>query len=138
MWLIVIVLIVINIYSLKTLKDPANLRELKEKYTRFLENVPPQYPMLKNRSIINGYYDKGKEIGYNMNKGDEIGICMNGTSNQMFHVLIHELAHSTVKEYDHSEKFWRNFKDLKNHCSSIGIYDDIPAETEFCGKYIRD
>ncbi len=138
MLLIIIILIILNIYSLKTLKDPDNLRELKEKYTRFLDNVPPEWPMLKKRSILNGYYDKGKEIGYNVNKGDEIGVCMNGTSNEMFHVLIHELAHSTVKEYDHSEEFWKNFKKLKKHCVDIGVYQEIPEETEFCGKYIRD
>ena len=133
-----ILLILINVWSLVTLKEPENFKKLKERYTTFLKNVPPEWPMLKNRSIITGFYNKNKELGYNVNKGVEIGVCLGGTDNQMMHVLIHELAHCTVKEYDHSPQFWRNYEKLKKYCLDIGVYQEIPEVTNFCGKYIRD
>ena len=128
----------LNVWSLATLKQPDNLINLKKLYTQFLKNPPPQWPMLKKRSIITGFYNKKKELGYNVNKGTEIGVCLNGTTNQMMHVLIHELAHCTVKEYDHSPEFWKNYKVLKKHCLDLGVYQEIPETTKFCGKYIRD
>ena len=136
--LLFLILLVLNVWSLATLKQPDNLIKLKELYTQFLKNPPPQWPMLKKRSIITGFYNKNKELGYNVNKGTEIGVCLNGTTNQMMHVLIHELAHCTVKEYDHSPEFWKNYKVLKKHCVDLGVYQEIPETTKFCGKYIRD
>jgi len=136
--LLFLLLLVLNVWSLATLKQPENLKKVKELYTVFLNNVPPEWPMLKRRAIITGFYDKKKEIGYNLNKGEEIGVCLNGTPNQMMHVLIHELAHSTIDEYDHSPKFWENYRKLKKYCMDLGIYQEIPETTKFCGKYIRD
>lgn len=133
-----LILLVLNVLSLITLKQPENLRQLKALYTKFLKKPPPQWPMLKKRAIITGFYNKNRELGYNVNKGTEIGVCLNGTTNQMMHVLIHELAHCTVEEYDHSPEFWKNYKVLKKHCLDLGIYHEIPEATKFCGKYIRD
>ena len=138
MWRWIIPLVILNVMSVATLKEPDNLRKVKELYTIFLDNVPEKFPKLRNRSIITGFNGSGEEVGYNVNKGYEIGICMNGTPNQMFHVLLHELAHTTVKSYDHTEEFWKNLKELKSHCSRLGIYEEIPSHTAFCGKYIRD
>lgn len=133
-----ILLILLNVWSLMTLKQPENLKKLKDRYETFLKNTPEQWPQLKRRSIITGFYDKNKELGYNINKGEEIGLCMGGTANQMMHVLIHELTHTTVKEFDHSPQFWENYNKLKQHCIKIGVYQEIPENTKFCGKYIRD
>ena len=138
MWKWFIPLVVLNIVSLATLKEPDNLRSVKELYTTFLDNVPDKFPMLRTRSIITGFPESGNEIGYNVNKGYELGVCLGGTPNEMFHVLLHELAHSTVKEHGHSKEFWTNLKELKDHCKRLGIYEEIPAHTGFCGKYIRD
>ena len=128
----------INVWSLYTLKQPENLKELKKKYDTFLKNTPKEWPELKKRAILTGFYNKNKELGYNINKGEEIGICMGGSTNQMMHVLIHELAHSTVAEYDHSPRFWKNYSKLKQYCIDLGVYQEIPESTKFCGKYIRD
>ena len=138
MWKWVLPLVIINIVSVFTLEESEDFRTLKELYTTFLDNVPDRFPNLRTRSIITGFDGTGNEIGYNVNKGYEIGICMDGTPNQMFHVLLHELAHTTVKSYDHSEEFWGNLKHLKTHCKRLGIYEEIPSQTGFCGKYIRD
>lgn len=136
--IVIIILILLNVWSLYTLKQPKNLLQLKELYTTFLKSTPKQWPMLKKRSIITGFYNKNKELGYNVNKGEEIGVCLGGNSNQMMHVLIHELAHCTVEEYDHTPRFWKNYEILKKYCIDLGIYQEIPETTQFCGKYIRD
>lgn len=120
------------------MKEPENLKLLKEKYKIFLKNVPEKFKVLRTPSIITGFYPKDAEIGYNVNKGYEIGLCLSGTPNEMFHVLIHELAHSTVKEYRHSPQFWANLKELREHCVKIGIYQEINEPTGFCGRYIVD
>lgn len=137
MW-VLLLLIALNLWSLLTLKEPENLKKVKELYTTFLDNVPEKYPELRTRTIVTGFQNKNRELGYNVNKGYEIGLCLDGTPNQMFHVLMHELAHSTVDEYSHSDQFWKNFQDIKDHCVKLGIYQEIPERTKFCGKYIRD
>jgi predicted metal-dependent hydrolase len=137
MW-ILLLLVALNLWSLLTLKEPENLKKVKELYTTFLDNVPEKYPQLRTRTIVTGFQNKNRELGYNVNKGYEIGLCLDGTPNQMFHVLMHELAHSTVDEYSHSEQFWKNFQEIKDHCVKLGIYQEIPERTKFCGKYIRD
>ena len=131
-------LIVLNVVSLYTLKEPDNFRRLKELYTVFLDNVPEKFSNLRHRSIVTGFRGNGNEIGYNVNKGYEIGVCIDGTPNEMLHVLLHELAHTTVESYEHNEEFWKNLKHLKDHCRGLGIYEEIPSQTRFCGKYIRD
>jgi hypothetical protein len=129
MWRWILPLLVLNVISLTTLKEPENFRALKELYTVFLANVPSQFPELRRRSIILGFQGDGTEIGYNVNKGYEIGVCLDGTPNQMFHVLLHELAHTTVKSFDHNEEFWKNLKELKEHCKGLGIYEEITTQT---------
>ena len=53
------------------------------------------------------------------------------------YVLLHELAHITVEEYDHSEQFWKNFKRLREVASELGIYTPEP-DMEYCGQHIKD
>jgi len=77
-------------------------------------------------------------VGYNTNKGAEIVVCLDGTVNDVFHVLIHELAHCTVKEYTHSDQFWKNYIELRDMCADLGIYQQIPERKEFCGQHIQD
>jgi len=77
-------------------------------------------------------------VGYNTNKGAEIVVCLGGTPNEIFHVLIHELAHCTVEEYSHSEQYWENYIELRDICVNLGIYEKIPERTKFCGQHIQD
>ena len=53
------------------------------------------------------------------------------------YVLLHELAHITVEEYDHSEQFWSNFKKLREVAASLGIYTP-EQDMEYCGQHIKD
>ena len=141
---IICILLVINLVLLWFTQEPKNLVELKQKYQTLLEyinehkeEVPKKFHVLGDRAVVVGQ-KRTRDLGYNMNKGLEIGICLDGTVNDMFHVLLHELSHSTVSEYSHSEEFWKNFGELKDMCVRLGIYEKITGKREFCGKFIQD
>ena len=85
---------------------------------------------------MNGRASNG-DVGYNVNKGYEIFICLKGDENAVMHVLLHELAHITVTEYDHSSKFWNNLKEIKDIARQIGIYHTISSQ-KFCNGTISD
>jgi hypothetical protein len=119
------------------------LTDLKKRYWDMLDILretkdPMWIPVLKP-SIITGI--KGKKdgvIGSNVNKGYEIYICLDGGDvNSAMYVLIHEVAHMSVPEYDHTDKFWENFKKLKMICIDKGIYE-AKGERKYCGEVIRD
>jgi hypothetical protein len=119
------------------------MREVKRRYKILREyiqdnhaTVPEKFWILETPIILVG--KASGDLGYNSNKGFEIGICLDGTPNDIFHVLLHELSHSTVEEYSHSEQFWNNFSELKNIASNLGIYQKITEKKEFCGKFISD
>lgn len=132
------IIIFFGILSILTTNEDPVLTQVKEKYRTLCENPPAGMEELKKQVIISGFYRKHGEIGYNVNKGHEIGLCLDGTVNDVFHVLIHELAHTVSEKYSHNEEFWKNFEIIKNHCVAIGIYKPIPSSKKFCGKYIRD
>jgi len=136
-WILFVILLVLNLYSVRTLEEPQNFKNLKIKYTEFLKVLPDKYTHLRKKSILTGTNTKG-DLGYNINKGSEIAICVDGDVNSMFHVLLHEMAHSTVEEYKHSENFWDNFKELRDIAVEHDMYTPIVQDKEFCGKKIRD
>lgn len=127
-----------------TNKEPYCMVEVKKRYDKFLvyvnnNNIPEKFKVLRKRILISGYKRSlSGDLGWNSNKGDEISICIDGEPNQAFHILIHELAHSTVDEYNHSEEFWKNFEELRELCQKIGIYEPVNSRQPFCGKYIKD
>ena len=125
-----------------TTDEPEVLKEVKERYRRFrvhlVDDGNPRWKPLHSECLIVGLDKSRKELGWNTNKGYEIGLCVDGTANQIFHVLIHELAHCLTEEYAHNEAFWTNFKDLKDVAISVGLYEPITQEEEFCTKSIKD
>ena len=138
-----IILFFMAILCISTIKEPERFTQVKEMYTMFIQymknhNTDPRFDVLKTRCVLVGFDKKNGELGYNTNKGYEIGLCLDGTPNQIFHVLLHELAHCTIPEYDHSEQFWQNFRDLKQICNEIGLYKLIPHRVSFCGQEIQD
>ena len=116
-------------------KEDPKVTSLKTMYYEFIQKVPEKYKVLRKPVCITGTYSG--DIGTNVNKGSEIFICIDGTTNDSFHVLLHELAHSTVKEYDHSDTFWKNFDELKKIAKSEGMYSDVTPKS-YCGKMISD
>ena len=138
-----ILLILCNIWIVRNTREPEKLRVVKEKYAMLREhirtnNTDPRFAKLDRPIIVTAYDKKGGDLGYNTNKGYEIGLCIDGEPNEILHVLLHELAHCTVTDYGHDHEFWKNFRDLKDMCTKIGLYEMIPEKTEFCGKYIQD
>jgi len=126
-----------------TNSEPKMLTELKDRYFRTLDILratgdPIWKPVLKPAIITGISGKKDGVIGSNVNKGYEIYICLDGDDvNSAFYVLIHELAHMTVPEYDHSIKFWENFEKLKKICIDSGLY--VKGGTrQYCGDAIRD
>ncbi len=137
------ILVVVNIILWYTIQREPVLEEVKERYRTFREHLKktdePKFRMLHDEIPIVAY--KGsfvRGVGYNTNKGQEIGLCINGKVNHVLHVLLHELAHCTVDEYSHSDDFWGNYEELRNEAIAIGVYDNIGTLTPFCGKQIVD
>ena len=126
-----------------TNSEPKMLKELKDRYFRTLDILratgdPMWHPVLKPAIITGLYGKKDGVIGSNVNKGYEVYICLDGDDvNSAFYVLIHELAHMTVPEYDHSIKFWENFEKLKKICIDAGLYMKS-GERKYCGDTVRD
>jgi len=137
-----ILLILINMLILANTREPEQLVAVKEKYETLRKHITdtkhPRFYMLTRCIPITGFIRMSDSVGYNTNKGEEIAVCLDGTPNEIFHVLIHELAHCTVDEYSHSESFWNNYIELRDMCVELGIYDKIPERTKFCGQHIQD
>ena len=135
-------LIVINLFILKMTCEPSVLVEVRQRYKKLrdhiIETKNEKYRMLTTPVPLTGMRRMKESVGYNTNKGAEIVVCLDGTVNDVFHVLIHELAHCTVKEYTHSEQFWKNYIELRDLCVELGIYKQIPERKEFCGQHIQD
>lgn len=123
--------------------EPEMLTELKLRYWAILkileESKDPMWKPLLNPAIITGI--RGKKdgvIGSNVNKGYEIYICLDGNDvNSAVYVLIHELAHMSVAEYDHTTSYWENFKKLKDICIQRGLYTRR-GDRQYCGDLIKD
>jgi hypothetical protein len=136
-YLIVLAFVLASV-AVSTAREPKVLTEVRKLYAQFRDVVPDKYAVLRRQVLLIGYLKKEKELGYNTNKGYEICLCLDGTANQVFHVLLHELAHSTVKEYDHNDAFWNNFKELREIATAHGLYTPIVQSEQFCGKAIKD
>lgn len=137
-----IILLIVNLVILSHVREPQALTEVKEKYKilrqHLIDTNNEKFHKLKRHVPISGYLRMNDTVGYNTNKGQEIALCLDGTANEIFHVLIHELTHSSVEEYSHSKKFWDNYIELRDICVKLGIYKIIPERVEFCGQHIQD
>lgn len=136
--ILIVILSLLALCAILTTHQDHRVKKLKEMYTAFREKLPSKYDFLKNKkTIITGRFSNGSP-GENVNKGEEITVCIDGDDmNSMFHILIHEIAHSTVKEYDHSSEFWDNYKELTDIATREGFYTP-GVNKEYCGKMIHD
>lgn len=138
----IVLLILLNVWILHQTREPQKLIEVKERYRILREHLNDtnheRFHMLVRCIPITGFIRMNGSIGYNTNKGGEIAVCLDGETNEIFHVLIHELAHCTVPEYSHSQEFWNNYIELRDICVDLGIYDKIPNKTAFCGEHVQD
>ena len=140
--ILALLLIIINVIILMNIQEPERLSEVREKYRTLREHLKQtnneEFKMLCKEIPITAHRRMNGSIGYNVSKGSDIGLCIDGEPNEIFHVLIHELAHCTVDEYSHSTEFWKKFDELRTICVSLGIYQEIPERTKFCGKHVQD
>lgn len=138
----IIILILVNAYILATTQEPREFVEVKEKYEVLRKHIAdtqhPKFQMLTRCIPLTGFKKMNGTVGYNTNKGEEIALCLDGSVNEIFHVLIHELAHCTVEEYSHSDEYWNNYIELRDVCVNLGIYEKIPERTQFCGQHVQD
>jgi len=139
----VIVMFVMLVVAIATNSESKMLTELKTRYFKMIDILrethdPLWYPVLRPAIITGLNGKKDGVIGSNVNKGYEIYICLDGDDvNSAFYVLIHEVAHMTVPEYDHSIAFWENFEKLKKICIDSGLYVKS-GERKYCGDVVRD
>jgi hypothetical protein len=125
-------------------REPKSLTTLRRRYGKLREefaNLPEDHKFrkLEEPILLVGYHGmQGGLLGFNTNKGSEIGLCVDGCPNELMHVLLHELAHATVKEYDHSPAFWANLEELKKFAEEKKLYKTIEDPKGFCGARIHD
>jgi len=119
-----LILIFVNAYILHTTVEPREFIEVKEKYKTLRDHLREtnneKFRVLIRPIPITGLMIMKDTVGFNVNKGSEITICLDGGVNEIFHVLIHELAHCTVEEYSHSDQFWSNYNELPRNLCTIG------------------
>lgn len=101
----------------------------KSEHRKRLENA---YIKLRERRTTDN-------IGYTLNKGDTIGLCIKENENALFFVVLHELAHVITPEYGHTPLFWDNFKMLvelaiKKDLYQYKNYNENPIT--YCNKEI--
>ena len=126
-------------------REPPMLTELKKRYLKVVDMLrqtgDPKWKGVLRPAIVTGMIDWSKSkgpIGSNVNKGYEIYICLDGNDvNSAMYVLIHELAHMSVTEYDHTSHFWKNFLELKTLCIQNGLYEP-GGDRMYCGDTVRD
>ena len=95
--IVVVALLIINMYIYMSTFEPEKLRVVKERYEILRNNVDgTEFQQLKRCIPITAHYGLRGTVGYNLNKGAEIGLCIDGEVNEIFHVLIHELTHCMV------------------------------------------
>lgn len=137
-----ILLLIINIVILYSTREPQVLMDVRERYRILREHIQDtdhtKFKVLVRPIPIVGKMRMHGSIGSNTNKGSEIVVCIDGKVNDIFHVLLHELSHSTVEEYSHSEAFWKNYTELSDMAITLGIYEKIPERVKFCGRHIQD
>ena len=89
----------------------------------------------------------GKDVSYNINKGEVISICLRNYNNpDEFHefndllfVTIHEIAHSCNESYGHDRKFWKIFRILLEVAIENNLYKNINYQresTNYCSMKI--
>lgn len=136
MW-VFLLLFIAYAFVVFTHREDSRMVDLKTRYRDFIQRVPEKYEVLKKEVIITGLTGQPQQIGSNVNKGSEIFICIDGDANDRFHILLHELAHSTVSEYDHSDQFWKNFTELRGLARENGMYTPVEKKS-YCGQSISD
>ena len=92
--------------------------------------------------------DKSKYTAYNVNKGEEIAICIRDKNNKIIDdmnscmfIIIHELAHLMTVTEQHTPEFWDNMRFLLKKGIELKVYKHIDYSKypeDYCGIKITD
>lgn len=122
-------------YITKKYHNTENTNGIDPKKLQHIHNII--YKLQKNyksHSLIENFPSvPGKDVSFNINKGDHISLCLRDFKNPKdFHeindilfVAIHELAHSCSKSYGHDDEFWYNFRFLLENAIELKIFNNI-------------
>ena len=81
--ILIILLFIISTLILRDTREPTKLVEVKARYAKLREHLikTDTFPNLHVMIPITAHtVASGGSVGYNMNKGDEIGLCIDGAS----------------------------------------------------------
>uniref|UniRef100_A0A6C0CZZ6 WLM domain-containing protein n=1 Tax=viral metagenome TaxID=1070528 RepID=A0A6C0CZZ6_9ZZZZ len=128
----------INSNILKLIKhckhiDKTNFKRLKELY---------------NPNSLFELVDKSKYTAYNVNKGEEIAICIRDKNNKLLDdinscmfIIIHELAHIMTITEQHTPEFWDNMRQLLEKAEECNVYKPIDYSKNpqyYCNQLIQE
>jgi len=100
----------------------ANLDEKVKKLISSLSDDDERKKLLQAAPLNFQERQDSKDIGYTINKGDKIGLCIGDDDNALFFVTLHELSHIVTKEYGHPKEFWNNFEFLIKKAVEADLY----------------
>lgn len=112
-----------KVYDLKKADMLAKIKNKIEILIKSLSTSDERRKLLESKQIQLQERDTKSHIGYTVNKGEKIGLCIEDDENTLFFVVLHELAHVITKSYGHDETFWKNFEFLIKQSIKINIYD---------------
>ena len=112
-----------RLYDIKKADILAKVKLKINVLIKSLSSTDERRKLLENKSIKLQERDNNNNIGYTINKGDNIGLCIDDDENTLFFIVLHELAHVITKSYGHDEMFWKNFEFLIKQAVKIKIYD---------------
>jgi predicted metal-dependent hydrolase len=87
-----------------------------------------------------------EKTGYTINKGESIGVCLKDVNevrnnktkseimDQLYFVVLHELAHVCTVSWGHTQEFWENFRKLRKHAFEAGVWKAISDDSMICGE----
>lgn len=127
----------------------ARLRERMERFVEYLVHLDD--PM--TRRLLERVRTKNVQIqgstrrdfaAFTENKGDRIAVCLSDTrrastyDNDLFYVLLHELAHLSTVTYGHNQEFWDHFAVLQRHAQDAGLLAPVSKNAQICGHDLMD
>lgn len=102
----------------------------------------------KSKNLTENYPQiPGKDVSFNINKGEEISLCLRNYDepsnfhqmNDIMFVTIHEISHSCNDSYGHDESFWKIFRELlldAIECEVFKNKDYFNNKVKFCSLNI--
>ena len=92
--------------------------------------------------------DKSIYTAYNVNKGEEIAICIRDKNNKLLDdmnscmfIIIHELSHIMTITEQHTPEFWDNMRQLLEKASECGVYKPVDYSKNpqyYCNQLIQE